>query len=73
MKKKWLNMMRNKLGILGTNEKDKSLILDLLTWMHENKVDYTNTFCHLIDNELIKEKIMKMTLLSWKKRWQKEY
>ena len=69
---KWLNMMRNKLGILGTNEKDKSLILDLLTWMHENKVDYTNTFCHLIDNELIKEKNYENeTFLSWKKRWQK--
>ena len=69
---KWLNMMRNKLGIFGTNEKDKSLILDLLTWMHENKVDYTNTFCHLIDNELIKEKNYENEdFLSWKKRWKK--
>ena len=40
--------------------------------MHENKVDYTNTFCHLIDNELIKEKNYENdAFLSWKKRWQK--
>ena len=36
---KWLNMMRDKLGLFGTDEKDKLLILDLLTWMHQNKVD----------------------------------
>ena len=67
---KWLSMMRNKLGILGTNEKDKSLILDLLTWMHEKKVDYTNTFCHLIDNDLINKKdYQNENFLSWKKRW----
>jgi len=46
---KWLNMMRAKLGLLGTDKKDKYLILDLLTWMHQNKVDYTNTFCHLMN------------------------
>jgi len=68
---KWLNMMRDKLGLFGADEKDKLLILDLLTWMHQNKVDYTNTFCHL----------MKLTIehnnnyesndfLNWKKRWQ---
>ena len=45
---KWLNMMRAKLGLLGKDKKDKYLILDLLTWMHQNKVDYTNTFCHLM-------------------------
>ena len=42
---KWLNMMRKKLGLLGIDNKDKLLIVDLLTWMHQNKVDYTNTFC----------------------------
>ena len=42
-------MMRNKLGLLGEDNKDKFLIVDLLTWMHQNKVDYTNTFCHLMN------------------------
>ena len=41
---KWLDMMRNKIGLDNENDKDKFLILDLLTWMHQNKVDYTNTF-----------------------------
>ena len=42
---KWINMMRDKLGLFGVEDKDKFLILDLLTWMHEKKADYTNTFC----------------------------
>jgi uncharacterized protein YdiU (UPF0061 family) len=45
---KWMNMMRDKLGLFGLDDKDKFLILDLLTWMHEKKADYTNTFCHLM-------------------------
>ena len=31
---KWLNMMRDKLGLFGIDDKDKFLILDLLTLMH---------------------------------------
>ena len=42
-------MMRDKLGLFGLDNKDKFLILDLLTWMHEKKADYTNTFCHLMN------------------------
>jgi len=45
---KWLNMMRDKLGLFGDEKNDQSLILDLLTWMHEVKADYTNTFCYLM-------------------------
>ena len=29
-------MMRNKLGLLGEDSKDESLIIDLLTWMHKD-------------------------------------
>jgi serine/tyrosine/threonine adenylyltransferase len=65
---KWLNMMRKKLGLLGVDEKDKPLILDLLTWMHQKKVDYTNTFCHLM-NEDEDEKYNDSDFQSWKKRW----
>ena len=66
----WLNMMKEKLGLLGNDVKDKFLILDLLTWMHKNKVDYTNTFCHLMDEEVEKNKIYNDNeLLEWKKRW----
>ena len=67
---KWLNMMREKLGLFGIEEKDKFLILDLLTWMHQNNVDYTNTFCHLMDNEIKKDlKYDDEGFINWKKRW----
>ena len=68
---KWLNMMRDKLGLFGTNEKDKLLILDLLTWMHQNKVDYTNTFCHLMNLTIEHNNNYESNdFLNWKKRWQ---
>ena len=69
--KKWLNMMRDKLGLFGEDVKDQVLILDLLTWMHQNKVDYTNTFCFLMNEEVGDIKIYKdENFLIWKKRWQ---
>ena len=58
---KWLNMMRDKLGLFGIEDKDKLLILDLLTWMHQ-KLDYTNTFCHLMDSEIEKMKILRIMI-----------
>ncbi len=68
---KWLNMMRAKLGLLGTDEKDKYLILDLLTWMHQNKVDYTNTFCYLMNFKIQEDNIYEdSNFSSWKKRWE---
>ena len=68
---KWLNMMRDKLGLFGNNEKDKLLILDLLTWMHKNKVDYTNTFCHLMNLTIEHNNNYESNdFLNWKKRWQ---
>ena len=68
---KWMNMMRDKLGLFGLDDKDKFLILDLLTWMHEKKADYTNTFCYLMnqnpkDDELFEDNNFK----NWKKRWE---
>ena len=68
---KWLNMMRDKLGLFGIEDKDKFLILDLLTWMHQKKVDYTNTFCHLMSFEIKnKEDFQDNNFQNWKKRWQ---
>ena len=68
---KWLNMMRDKLGLFGVDDKDKSLILDLLTWMHQKKMDYTNTFCHLMSLENQKDKSFEDNdFQNWKKRWQ---
>jgi uncharacterized protein YdiU (UPF0061 family) len=68
--KRWLNMMRDKLGLFGDDVKDQVLILDLLTWMHQNKVDYTNTFCFLMNEKIRDIKIYQdENFLIWKKRW----
>ena len=69
--KKWLNMMRDKLGLFGEDINDQILIMELLTWMHKNKVDYTNTFCFLMnenfsDNEIYYDE----NFLIWKKKWE---
>ena len=69
---KWLNMMRDKLGLFGDNENDKKLINDLLNWMEKNKADYTNTFCYLMNikignNNLYNDK----DFINWSKNWQK--
>ena len=68
--KKWLNMMRDKLGLFGEDKNDQALIIDLLTWMNDNKADYTNTFCFLMNEKLsIDEKYKDKNFLIWKKRW----
>jgi len=68
-KKKWLEMMRKKLGLLGEEIKDEKLITDLLTWMHKNKADYTNTFCFLMNQNNEKKKYKDQEFLDWKKQW----
>ncbi|MEM9345472.1 MAG: YdiU family protein [Planctomycetota bacterium] len=50
-RERWLNMMRSKLGLFGTDENDYILITDLLSWMKKNHADYTNTFRGLTHDE----------------------
>ena len=70
-RKKWFDMMRKKLGLIGEKIKDEKLIMDLLTWMHKNKADYTNTFCFLMNQNIKKNKIYNdENFLNWKKQWQ---
>ena len=67
---KWLNMMRDKLGLFGDEKNDQSLILDLLTWMHEVKADYTNTFCYLMGEKIeLKKYYEDKRFLNWTERW----
>ena len=67
-KQKWMEMMRNKLGLFSEEKNDNLLFLDLLTWMHQNKADYTNTFCHLMDPQSYNEPIYKDVYFEdWKK------
>ena len=68
---KWMEMMRRKLGLSILDEKDKFLILDLLTWMHQHKADYTNTFCYLMNEKIQNDKIYTdYHFKIWKNRWQ---
>jgi Uncharacterized conserved protein len=42
----------------------------LLTWMHQKNMDYTNTFCHLMNFEIEnKENFKDNDFQNWKKRW----
>jgi len=67
---KWLNMMRDKLGLFGEDMNDKKLINDLLKLMEKNKSDYTNTFYNLMDikNNIYKDKNFIIWINNWKKR-----
>lgn len=49
--RKWMMMMYAKLGLFGSFPGDDQLVYDLLEWMHNNKVDYTNTFLDLSNFE----------------------
>ena len=70
-KKKWLQMMRNKLGFKKEESNDENLIIKLLSWMHLNKADYTNTFCFLMKKNIPENKIYnKKDFISWKKEWE---
>ncbi len=69
---KWLNMMRDKLGLFGEDGNDKHLIFELLTWMENNKADFTNTFCNLMDIQSIKDPIYQnQEYLNWTAKWKK--
>ena len=69
---KWLNMMRDKLGLFGEDKNDKNLIKSLLDWMEKNKADYTNTFCHLMgitmNEKIYQDNDFKNWVNDWKER-----
>jgi len=68
---KWLNMMRDKLGLFGKNKDDKKLIDDLLTWMEKNKADYTNTFCYLMNIKIANNSLYNdKDFINWSNEWQ---
>jgi uncharacterized protein YdiU (UPF0061 family) len=67
---KWLNMMRDKLGLFGEEVNDKKLINNLLVWMEDNKADYTNTFCHLMSIEINHNKVYDdNNFINWSNEW----
>ena len=69
---KWFGMMKNKLGLIGDDKNDKVLIFELLDCMKEQGLDYTNTFCFLMNQEIDNKKDYRNDKFNnWKMKWQK--
>ncbi len=68
---KWLNMMRDKLGLFGEDKNDKILVNQLLDWMKNNNADYTNTFCYLMGKKFNDEIYKNNDFISWTNEWKK--
>lgn len=69
--RKWLAMMRSKLGLFGSFKKDEQLISELLDWMQANNADYTNTFRDLSQSDKPTGKLYTLkTFDTWYDRWQ---
>jgi uncharacterized protein YdiU (UPF0061 family) len=69
--KKWLNMMRDKLGLFGEDQNDLKLINNLLNWMESNQADYTNTFCQLMGINFNEGIYISNDFLDLVKQWKK--
>ena len=69
-KKNWLEMMRKKLGLIEKKNNDEKLINDLLSLLHEQKADYTNTFCSLMNENVQNDKIFNnKEFIDWHQKW----
>ena len=65
-------MMRDKLGLFGEDKGDLELINNLLNWMKTNQVDYTNTFCKLMNANFANQEIYNdKNFINWVKNWEK--
>ena len=65
----WLEMMRAKIGLFNTEPEDAVLVDDLLSWMHKNKADYTNTFRSLSSDDTGLSISSNPQFLAWHARW----
>ena len=64
-------MMCEKLGLFDERGGDEKLINDLLSWMHKNKVDFTNLFRSLMENGSLSGGVFQdRAFVSWHKRWE---
>ena len=70
-KRKWLAMMRAKLGLHEEKKEDEKLVTELLDWMHQNSMDYTNTFRDFCKPAFPMEEAYKSeNFQNWYNRWQ---
>jgi serine/tyrosine/threonine adenylyltransferase len=67
----WLSGMRAKLGLFTEETEDVSLIQTLLTWMHQNQKDFTNTF-RVLSSETLQEApfFEEKGFADWHAQWQ---
>ncbi|MEP4373373.1 MAG: protein adenylyltransferase SelO family protein, partial [Alloalcanivorax venustensis] len=69
--RRWLEMMRGKLGLFGDEDHDAALATDLLDWMARHDVDHTNTFRDLIGGATPPgEPFQNDEFGDWHRRWQ---
>lgn len=67
---KWYLMMFKKVGIILPRKEDNSLIDNLMQWMYDQKVDYTNTFSALLHPKLFPtHPIHSESGQSWSAQW----
>ncbi len=65
----WLSGMRRKLGIFHEEERDETLINELLSIMKQIGADYTNTFRALTDQEIEDTPLSKTEFIQWRGKW----
>lgn len=69
----WGQTMGKKLGFTHLASVDTALVESLLTWMQQNKLDFTNTFCDLTsDQQLEKEIYQDASFLNWRREWEQK-
>lgn len=68
-RKSWLDIMYRKIGIADVKVGDEALVEDLLVWMEQAGVDYTNTFRTLTIGDTASLE-QADGFLSWKERWE---
>jgi len=67
----WISGMRSKLGLFEEEGEDFTLAQELLEWMENSKVDYTETFRDLSYANLSKNQIYKsLAFKKWHSLWQ---
>ncbi len=67
----WLSGMRAKLGLFTQEADDGSLIEMLLSWMHQNQADFTNTFRMLASDTVSEESFFnEPNFIDWYTQWQ---
>ena len=66
----WLKEMCAKLGLQTVQDGDERLVQQLLTWMEDSQMDFTNTFRELSEENLTAAEYQSVPFISWLAVWQ---